>query len=118
MATFIHTVRLTHFFGSSASQYRGILAILLQKRIRRPLGRDQVLEREPIFFQAAHGLGHLRDNRLRYRWQRVAQRIRQPPFIQLARQLRLAQLNQQIDQCLVTILPQSKHPAVHFRPIF
>ena len=61
----------------------------------------------------AHGLRHILEGRSIERTQRMRQCVREKSFIGFQRQLRLAQLNQRIDQCVVAFGAEMKQPLVH-----
>ena len=72
-----------------------------------------LLQVPPDVIELAHGFGDILERRAIERTQRVGQRFREAPLVRILGQLRLAQLNQGVDQRIIPLGPQSKQPLIH-----
>lgn len=71
------------------------------------------LELVSVFLELAHGICDIGEQVGRQRWQGFAQRIRQQALIGLLGELRLAQLDQRVDQGVVALLAEVEQALVH-----
>ena len=79
--------------------------------------RLQLGQLQAVFFELAHGLGHVGQQVIGQGRQRFGQRVRQVFFVRFLGQLRLAQLDQRIHQRAIARLAQVEQALVDRAPI-
>src|SRR5699024_12597508 len=91
--------------------------VALADRLLLRLHGRVVLRRVAVFVELGMGIGAIRQQRALERRQGLRQRIRQIVFVRLFRQLRLAQLDEGVDQGAVALRAQPEQALVDRTPV-
>ena len=101
----------------AAAQHAGVDAIALVEALDRFGEALEFIELAAVFLQLVQGFGHVGQEFLRQRRQRLGQRMREAGFVGFFRQLRRAQLDQGVHQGVVARRSEVEQALVHGTPI-
>ena len=106
-------LRLAQFARLAPRQHPGIDPIATLELDHRLLQATGLVQPGAVFLQLVERLGDIAKQLVGQRRQRLAQGVGQPGFVGLLRQLRLAQLDQGVHQCVVAAGAQLEQALVH-----
>lgn len=89
-----------------------VAPVALEKLRHSAVGGLQALDREAVVLEAAEGLRHVVEEPRVERRQGFAQRCGQLSLVELARQLGLPQLDQEVDQGVVALDAEVEKPPI------
>lgn len=105
-------LRLAQLSRLAPRQHPGVDAVALLETLDGACQARQLVELAAIFLELVEGLGHVRQQFLWQRRQRLGQRMRQARLVRLFRELRLTKLDQGVHQRVVAAWPEAKEPLV------
>ena len=110
-------MRAAHGVRSAPARDPGVPPIALEELLDGAARGLERLEGGPIGLEAPEGLGDVGDDRGGDRGQRLTERGRQPPLVELARELRLAQLDEEVHERAVAVLTQLEQRLIDGAPV-
>ncbi len=110
-------VRRAHPLGPAARGDLRVAAVLDEEGERGVARSAEALEVASVGLQAAERVGDVREDRLGRRRQRLGERVGERLLVQGAGELRLPQLDEQLDERVVPLLAQLEEPRVHLPAI-
>ena len=110
-------VRAAHGVRPPPGRHARVPPIALEELLDGAAGGLERLEGGAIGLEAPEGLGDVGDDRGGHRGQRFTERGGQPPLVELARELRLAQLDEEVDERAVAVLAELEERLVDGAPV-